>query len=419
MSENIKKISDVQREIELEIPAEKVEQELDRIISEYSAKARIKGFRKGSASKKLVKRLYFPEIKQTLIDSLVPKALHEVLKEHSINPVGQPIVSDLQFKETEPLRIKAKVEVWPELYIPDYKNIKVKRRKATVAQEEVKQSLEELRVKAADYVPIKGRGVTDGDYVVAEIKGRDTKTRKLLPSEKVVILAGHPDNEDALNQNIMELKPEEKTQFTILYKKDHPNKKLAGKNIMYDLKVESIKEKKIPEIDDDFAKDLGKYKNLEELKEKIKEQILVSKKKAHKREMAEEIIKKISDQMVFGLPESVIERESLALMKHKLSAESQKNFTKDDYEKLQNEARSQAVQNIKNHLILTKIAEMEKLHITEEEMTEEMKAIAKAHDVPFARVVESINKEEKKEELRDNLLIKKTIDFLVESAIIE
>jgi trigger factor len=254
---------------------------------------------------------------------------------------------------------------------------------------------------------------------VAEVKGRNANTKKFLPTEKVVILAGHKDNEETLNKKIMGLNPGEKTQFTVTYKKEHENKKLAGQKIGYDLKVESIKEKKLPEIDDDFAKDLGDYKNLKDLKTKIKEQLGESKKSTQRREMAEEIVNKISAKMSLDLPESVIEQEFKALMNRHLSSLPQQNLSKDAMESIQEDIRKRAVQNIKNHLILNKIAEEEKLNVSEEEIKEEMKVIAKTHNVPLARVVESINQEGQKEELKDNLRIRKTVDFLVKSAIME
>ncbi len=419
MTDNVKKISECKREIELEIPVVEVQEELNRVIAQYSSRAKIRGFRQGKAPKDMIKRMYFPEIQETLVNNLVPRALKKELNEKKINPVGQPVISDLHFKEGEPLRFKAVIEMWPEIHLPPYTGIKIKKKQLVITEKEVKESLEELRSKSAQYIPVEGRGVQEGDYVVAEIKGRNTRTKRYLPTEKVVILSGHQDNEPVLNQNLKGLNTEENTQFTIQYKKDHENKKLAGQEIEYSLKIESIKEKKLPNIDDEFAKELGNYKNLKDLKTKLKEQLRESKKNAQKREMAEEIIKKISDQMPLELPESVIEQEYTALLNRYISSLPQQKLSKDAIDSLRENMRKRAIRNIQNHLILNKIAENEKFKVSEEEMTEEMKALAKTHNVPLARVVESLNKEGQKEELKDNLLIRKTVDFLVKSAIIE
>jgi trigger factor len=419
MPENVKNISACKKEIQLEIPATEVMKEWDRVVAQYASRAKIKGFRPGKVPKDMIKRMYYPDIRETLINNLIPPALNKELNEKNITPVGQPVISDLHFKEDEPIRFKVTVESWPEIHLPEYTGIKVTKKRVSVTEKEIQESLEELREKSAQYIPSEERGVKDGDYVVAEIKGKNTKTKRSLPTEKVVILAGHQDNEGALNKNLTGLKPGERTHFTIQYKRDHENKKLAGQEIAYDLKIESVKEKKLPDINDDFAKDLGDYKNLADLKTKLKEQLSTSKKSAQRREMAEEIIGKISEQMSLELPESAIERESHALLNRQLSSLPQQNLSEEALDALREDMRKRAVKNIQNHLILTKIAEKEKLNVSEEEINEELKAIAKTHNVPLARVVESLKQEGQKEELKDNLLIRKTVDFLVKSAIIE
>ncbi len=415
----MKKISESKIEFQIEIPVSDVTEEMNRVISQYASRAKVRGFRPGRTPKDMVKRMYSSEIEETVINTLVPKALNKELQKEKITPVGSPVISELHFKENEPLRFKAQVDVWPEFNLPEYKNIEVEKKKFSITEKEVQESLEELRARSAQYVPVEGRGVKDGDYVVAEIKGMDKKTKRFLPTEKVVILAGHPENEGVINQELSGLKSGEKTHFEIKYKKDHENKKLAGREIGYDLKVESIKEKSLPDINDDFAKDLGDYKNLDNLKTKIKEQLKESKSSTQRREMAEEIIQKVADQITLELPESIIEREQNALLNRHLSNLPRQNLEKEDLDRAKKDMRDRAIRNIKNHLILNKIAENEGLDVSEEEITEEMKAIAKSNNVPLARVVETIKKEGRKEELRDNLLLRKAVDFLVKSAIIK
>jgi trigger factor len=420
MKSEIKILSDCKREIELEIETEEVTKELEKIVAQFSIRTKIPGFRPGKAPKNLIKQKFYPEIKESLINSLVPKALNSEFKAQNLNPVGMPVVNDIYFKEGEPLRIKAQFEILPGFKLPEYKKIKVKEKQISVSEQEINQSLEELQSRAAEYIPVEGRGVADGDFVVVELKGRDTKTNKLHPTEKVVVLSGHLENEEALNQNLIGLKPGEESNFILTYDKNHQNPKLAAKKIDYNLKVTSIKEKKLPKINNEFAKDHGEFESLKDLKKEIRNEIKVSKDKAAKMEMAEEIVKKIYDNLNICLPETLIEQEYMAILKRHIAAlPQQKELIKEDFEKLKNEAKIKAEQNIKNHLILKKIAEEENIDVPEDEIDEELKAIAKANNVPLAQVVESVNKEGKREDLRNNLLLKKTVDFLVENAIIE
>lgn len=420
MKSEIKILSDCKREIELEIETEEVTKELEKIVAQFSIRTKIPGFRPGKAPKNLIKQKFYPEIKESLINSLVPKALNSEFKAQNLNPVGMPVVNDIYFKEGEPLRIKAQFEILPGFKLPEYKKIKVKEKQISVSEQEINQSLEELQSRSAEYIPVESRGVADGDFVVVELKGRDTKTNKLHPTEKVVVLSGHPENEEALNQNLIGLKPGEESNFILTYDKNHQNPKLAAKKIDYNLKVTSIKEKKLPKINNEFAKDHGEFESLKDLKKEIRNEIKVSKDKAAKMEMAEEIVKKIYDNLNICLPETLIEQEYMAILKRHIAAlPQQKELIKEDLEKLKNEAKIKAEQNIKNHLILKKIAEEENIDVPEDEIDEELKAIAKANNVPLAQVVESVNKEGKREDLRNNLLLKKTVDFLVENAIIE
>jgi trigger factor len=415
----LKTISQCKRELELEIPKDEVEKEFQKILNQFSARAKIQGFRQGKAPKDMIKRMFFSEIRKSLLDSLIPKALEAEFKALNLNPVSTPVIKDLNFKESHPLLLTVYFEVLPDFKVSGYKKINVRKKKLQVTEKEVDQSLEELQQRAAEYVPIEGRGVVDGDYVLAEIKGKELKSKKFLPTEKVLILAGHPENEKILNENLKELKVNEESHFVLSYAADHKNKNLAGKSIEYNLKVVSIKEKKLPPLNDDFAKGLGEYKDLTDLKEKIKKEILVSKDESAKREIAEQIIAKISDKIDVELPETLVEEENISLIRQRLAQIPRQDLNKEKIEAMKKEGRKQAEKNLKNHLILSKIAEMEDFDVSKEEEDQELKAIAKANNVPLAEIIDNLNKEGRREELRNTILGKKTVDFLVKQAIIE
>jgi len=241
----------------------------------------------------------------------------------------------------------------------------------------------------------------------------------MLPAEKGVIHAGDSDNEEILNKNLLGLKPNEARNFTVDFNRNHKNKKLAGKKIEYNLKVISLKEKKLPEINDEFAKDIGEFKDLNDLKENIKKEILASKEKQVKKDMAEEIIKKIAEKLSIDQPEILVEQEQRIVLQRLLSSYPQKDAKEENLEQLKIEARRIAEQNLKNHFILTKIAEIEGLEVTDAEIHEEFKEIAKRNNLPLAKVIENVNKEGRREELRKSLQLKKTVDFLIRQAIIE
>jgi len=419
MKSTVKKISECKREIEVEVAVQEVQQELERIITQYAQRAKIPGFRPGKAPKDIVKRMFYPDIKDSLINSLAPKALEEELRTQKLDPLGAPIVNELHFKEGESFRLTAQFDVQPEVVLPEYKSVEVKQEKVSVTAQDINQYIEDLRLKSAQYVPIEGRGVVDGDYVIAEIKGKDTKTKKLFPTEKIVLIAGDVNNEKVVNENLIGLNPEESCDFVLNYDKSHENKRLAGKTIEYTLKVTTIKERKIPELNDDFAKDLGDYENFKDLKAKIRKEVKAQKERELKMKSAEEILKSITDRVNLELPESLVDQEYKEVIRRYLSSQSQPELTKEEIEELKQEGRKKAEQNIKRHLILKKIAEKEEIKVSDEEVHEELKAIAEANNLPLARVVDTFNKEGRREELRNTLQVKKTVDFLIENAIIK
>jgi len=414
----VKKINDAKREIDIVIPADDVQQEFDKAVKRYAQRVKIKGFRPGKAPAHIVKQMYLPEIKEAVINTLAPDVLNKELKAHDLNPLGSPVISQLTFEEGQPLQFTAQFDVWPEFDLPEYTKVPVKQKKAAVTEKEINQSLEDLQKKSAQYVPVESRGVKNEDYVVLEIKGKDIHTNKLLPTEKVVVLVGHSDNEKALNENLLGLKPEEKTSFVVHYEKSHANKKLAGKKIEYDVKIISIKEKILPEITDDFAKDLGEFNDLKDLKAEIKTQIQAAKENDIKGEMADEIIQVIAGRVSFDLPENIVEDERLAILRQMITSQSARGLTEEDAKKMNDEARQKAEQNIKNHIILKMIAEREHINVTTKDMDEELDIIAKKNNIPLTQLKARIDKEGQREEVEDRVLLKKTVDFLLKNAII-
>lgn len=405
------------RELEIEVAADEAAQEFEKVLEDYALRVRLDGFRRGKAPRDMVKRLFYSDIKNSVVESLAPRALRESLRAENISPITTPRISEISFQEGAPFRFKATVEVLPDFELPSYKKIRVKKREAKVEDEEVERSLEELRQKSADYLPVEARGVVDGDYVVLEWKGKDVKTKRFLPTEKVLVLAGHPDNEKVLNENLVGLEPQETRRFVIDYPSRHPQKKLAGRTLEYEIKVLSIKEKKIPEMSDDWAKDLGEIDNLSDLRVKVRKELEKVKNDSARREMGDEIVRTVSDGLKLELPESLVEEEAVVLVRSWTQA-ARDTLTPEQFEELRRKAKIQAEQKIKDSLVLKKIADQEKLTVTDEEIEAEIKGLAKRNNVPLAQAVESINREGKREDLKHSLLLQKAIDFLLENAVL-
>ncbi|MBP1770191.1 MAG: tig [Candidatus Aminicenantes bacterium] len=407
------------KEIELEIPDEEFRQEYEKILGEYVAKAKLDGFRKGHAPRERVKALFDHEIEHDVYDSLIPRVLEEELRGLRLNPVSVPVLKDLKHEPGQPLRCTAAFEVLPQFELPDYRAIRIKKRSTELAKEDVDKAMEEIRGRAAEYVPVADRGVADGDYAVVEMQGRDKKTKRLLPVEKAVVLAGHADNEPALNEKIMGMTPGEERSFEVAYPKEHPNRRVSGKEIVYGLKVRELKEKKLPALDDEFAKSLGVPDGLLALVAKVRQELQEGKERAARNETASDVLAAVADKVALELPESVVEEETLAVLRRLLQAYGDRRIAPEALEALKTEARRQAVDHLRNHLILEKIAQKEGLAVGEEEIQEEIRNLAKANNIPEATLADMIRRDEhRREELAESLLFRKTVDFLVKTAII-
>lgn len=405
------------RELEIEISAEEVAKEWDKTFLEYASRARLDGFRRGKAPRDMVQRLFYSDIKDSVIETLAPRALSESLRKEGLHPVGTPTIREVVFKEGEPLRFKAAVEILPDFELPAYKKIRVQKKQVKVDDEDVERSLEELRQRSAEFIPVEGRGVVDGDYVVVEWKGRDLKTKKWLPTEKILVMAGHPENEKALNENLIGLKPGESRTFEIDYPHEHTQKKMAGRSIAYDLKVVSIKEKKVPEMGDDWAKDLGEYDTVTSLRDRIRSELEKSREDEARREMGEEILKTLVEKLPLELPQSLVEQEAVSTLQS-WASRLPADLPPEQVEDLKQRARSQAEYSLKRGLLLQKIAGRENLAVSDEEVEEEIREMAKRSHVPLAQLVERINQEGRREDVRNALRMRRAIDFLLKNAVI-
>jgi trigger factor len=419
LKSSMKDLSASRKEIEAELRADEVDKELQVIIDQYAGRAKLKGFRQGKAPRDMVKQMFQADIHKSLLDSLVPKVLEEVLNSYNIHPASVPRLSDLSYDEGKPLHFRAVVEVWPDFELPTYKKIQVKKKESIVEDKDIDQALEELRQKSAEYIPVEGRGVVIGDYVVAELQGKDLKTKRLMPAEKVIILAGQEGNEKIINENLIGLKPLEEKVFLYPYPADYKNKKLAGKEIEYRIKVISIKAKQVPSLDDDFAKNLGETDNLADLRDKVKKELQAVREDAARREAAEDILKTLVDKTEIEIPPGIIEEEAQAVLKSLLSSAPQQNITKEVVDKLRPEAAKQAEVNLKRHLILREIAKSEDLKVGEEEVDAEIRVLAKTNNLAPAQAMAAFNQEGRRESLKKSLLLRKAIDFLVGQAIID
>lgn len=405
------------REIEFEIPADVVNSEYDKIVETFVRRARIPGFRLGRAPRDIVRRSFASEIRERLINNLVPRAVEESLRAHHLDPAVDPVIQNIRWEEGQAMTFRVRVDLWPDFVLPDYKAIKVPQLPLEVKEEEIENVLQELQQRSAEFIPVTGRGLSPGDFALIEVKARDLKTRKFWPTQKIQIEAGRPTNDPLLEDNLTNLMPGETKTFTVDYPSDHANSALAGKKVEYTVKILALRERKIPEISDDFARSLGNFDNLDQLKEKIREELLEKKKEENRGRILEMILEKLEAQISFSLPEAAIEEESQLLLKRWLSSNQGERWSEGELKALEAEARRQAEKRLKDRLILEKIARKEGFEVTESEVEEEIRSLARLNRLSFFELKERLEREGRLESVRHNLLLRKVVDFLIRQAL--
>ncbi|MEW6456319.1 MAG: trigger factor [Acidobacteriota bacterium] len=406
-------------EIEVEISVEEVEKKKIEVISDFTSHSKIPGFRRGNAPSELVKSYFNNEIKEKIINELIQIGTNRSIKKSEKKPLHPPLIKDIEFEEGKPLKFKIIFEYLPEYDVEDYIGVNLEIRKTKVEEENIETVLKELQDNAAEFIPVENRGIQDGDFAVFEVQKKIIETKRLLPKERLYgIMGKEVENIPGLYQNILNLKMNEEKTYTADYPDDFPKKNLAGKKIEHKIKVIQIKEKKLPEINDEFAKDLGNYQNLEDLKNKIRESLEKRIEINERKILKARALEKIREKNEIVCPKYLEELEIEYIME-RIIQNTQVPLTPELEEKLREENKAQARENVKNYLILRKIAEKEKIYVNDNEIEEELKNIATQTHQSFEKVKNTYENSDLKEKLRRSLLMEKTLDFLINKAIIK
>ncbi len=265
------------REIELEIPAENVQKATEKVARDIARIARIPGFRPGKAPVTLVRRRFAEDIQGEVMQSLVPEYLEKALDEQKLIPVTRPEVNDIHFKEGEPLKFRAVFEVLPEFELGDYKNLQIQVDEMEIGDAQVDKTLEEMRERGATYAAVEGRPAQDGDYVLMKLMGVPQGGGNPVQADNILCHLGAEETLESFTENLRGATAGETKNFESRYPDDYPDPKLAGKTYDYTVEVQGIKEKKLPELNDEFVKDAageqGGVTTLDELRKKIRENL--------------------------------------------------------------------------------------------------------------------------------------------------
>jgi len=423
------------REIELEIPAENVQKATEKVARDLARVARIPGFRPGKAPVTLVRRRFADDIQGEVVQSLVPEFLEKALDDKKMIPVTRPEVDKVEFKEGEPLRFRAVFEVLPEFELKDYKNLEIKIDEIEVGDAQVDKALAELRERAATFVPVEGRAAQDGDYVQIKLQGTPTNGGEPIEADDVLCHVGAEETLGSFTENLRGANPGETKRFASSYPDDYPDPKLAGKSYDYTVEVRGIKEKKLPELNDEFAKDQAAAREqqtgeadsgistLDDLRRKIRENLDAAKEHEKGVQGRERILAELVKQHDFPVPEALIEGQMdtrLERVMRSLAAQGvDPRAVNLDWVSLRKRQRDAAVNDVKAELLLDRIASAEKIEVTDEELEKEITAMAERSGESATALRARLTKQGALDSMKSKLRSNKTIEWLYRNSRIE
>ena len=419
------------REVELEIPAENVQKAAEKIARDIARIARIPGFRPGKAPIALVRRRFAGDIQGEVVQSLVPEYLEKALDEKKLVPVARPEVDKVEFKEGEPLKFRAKFEVLPEFELGDYKNLQVQVDEIEVGDAQVEKTLEEMRERAATFVPVEGRTAKDGDSVQIKLIGTPVGGGEPVQAENVLVPLGVEETLASFTENLRGVTPGESKRFEARYPDDYPDPKLAGKTYDYTVEVQGIKEKKLPELNDDFVKETagaqgaetGGIETLEELRKRIRESLDAEKEQRQRAQGREKVLETLVSQHDFPLPEALIEGQMdsrLERVVRSLAAQGvDPRAVNVDWTALRRQQRDRSIADVKAELLLDRIATAETIDVSDEEVEKEIATLAERSGESATALRARLTKQGALDRMKSKLRSDKTVDWLYRTARIE
>jgi trigger factor len=432
------------REISVEIPADVVAKQQEALVQQYSRQARIPGFRKGKVPASMVRSKFSSEITGEIVEHLVPQYFREAVVKGGFRPVSQPHIYGLEFTPGEPIKFKAAFEVLPEFELGDYKQIKVEKPDITVNDEQIDNEIKLLQEKQASFDPVdEERGAENGEFVQvsfearpkgledgpeAEGAGAEGETSKEsaavetpeqpVQMEEVLVEIGGANTIPEFTEHLAGAKAGDERSFDVVYPADFYDKRLAGLTFAYKVKVNAIKKKTLPELNDDFAKELSPdFQNVGDLKQRFRENMEAEIKHKAEHEAKDKLIEDLLAKHDFPVPRSMVEHQiDLRLERGLRALAAQGMKTEDmrrmDFGRLRAGQQDLAVKEVKSSILLAKIAIKENIQVSDEELEHEIEAMAAQMQQPLEEVKKRLTEDNAVDRLRDRMRSEKALNLL-------
>lgn len=408
------------RELVLDVPAAEVSKAFAKVTANYRKYAKIPGFRAGKVPESVVKRRYNTEIRKDVIDSLLPERFNKGVLDLGIKPVGQPQVTELTIDEGAPLHVKAVFEFVPEFSIDGYQSVTVEKPSVEITEEEFQQEINQLRESRVTIEPVEeDRPLVDGDWAQINYTGRIEGEAEAAPvvGEDSLIEIGGKDTVEAFTLALRGAKPGQELKAEVGYPAEYPEPKLADKTVTYEIEVKGIKKRTLPDLDDNFAQELGNYETLADLEGQIRSHLANRKKRSVEGETKDRLFAALIERYPFPVPESLVqeqidlrlERGLRALAAQGMDTEQMRKL---DFARLRAAQRDSASAEVKASILLERIAHAENITVSEEELDRELHLAALQSREPVEALRERLTQDGGLARIREQMKREKTASLL-------
>ncbi len=422
MKVTVEDVSPVKKKLHIQVLPDAIAREVARAVADVSKRAKIPGFRPGKAPKTVVERHYQSEIESEVMNRLISESYLQAVRENDLSPVDMPNITNISpFEKTSPLNFTALVEVRPRIELGTYEGIEVKDAPIEPTEEEISQTIDRLREMYARLEVVEGQPLSADHTAVIDFEGfRDGKPIEGAKAQDHLVALGDGTLIPGFEEQIIGMNKGETREIGITFPEDYTNKDLAGQDAKFTVTLKEVKRKVLPELNDDFAKDLGDHKTVDELRARIKEDIEVRKRNELASAQREELLAKLVEGHSFDVPETMVERELNSMARQQVTRLARQGVdvkTSFDIAKFREQNREMAVKRVKGTLLLDLIADREKIEVTTAEVDAAMASLARSAGQKLEAVKEYYQSQEGgTDTLRASLIEDKALSLLLSKA---
>ncbi len=407
-------------ELEISIPWSEVEEETKRVVKAFKKQVRIPGFRPGKAPESVIEMRFGEDVRREVLETLAPKAFWKEAQAQDYRVIGQPDISDIHYEKDEPLTFKAAFEMIPDFELADYRRLQIPYKEPEVEDAEIDAELERLREQHASFRNVDPRPLEDGDIAVVSLKSEAVEGAPAVDQSETTLTIGDEGTLEDFTKALRGKSPEEEVDFEVTYPEDFGNEQLAGKSVPFHAVVQGVRVKELPELDDDFASDVGDFRTIDELRQRINEEI-----QAHKRRHAvershEAILDKLIEMNEFSVPERLVHEQIRSRLERTARSLAGQGVDLDqlqlDWSKLGETERPRAVRDVKAGLLLERIAEAEAIEAEDDELDAEIERFAQARKTTLSRARQQMSEDGTLDRLRSHMVNDKTLNYLFDEA---